>query len=477
MEPKDLVKKKYQIFTPLNIVNEMLNGIDYFGKDILQKTIMESSCGTGNILEQIVERYIIEAKKNNYALSEIKNGLESNIFGVEKDIELFELCIERLQRIAEQNGLFNIKWNIRNGNGLLEFNDRNFDFNIGNPPYIRYHTMSYDLRDYLKNNYTSCSNGSFDYYFAFVENALSRLKIDGQMVFILPGSILNTKAAKGLRILLNPYVYKIHDFRGTQIFKNISTSSVIIYIKKSISQKISYTIEGDETYYEIEKEHLDNDSIWTIYKEDNSNLIRFSSLFRAQSPVATQANHIYVLNSQTTEELNIEKNLLKINGSPRSLKKSEESFIIFPYKYENGNIEKYTDEEFEFLFPNTTKYLNAKINDLSKRDSDKYSKWFEYGRGQSLKSIDYPKLVLSTSISYTPKIYYMPKDTVVSGGIIIISVSNFELNVAKNILTSPEFLSYAQNKGVSLNNNYIRITSSLINNFLFSKERFNEWVR
>ena len=41
--------KKYQVFTPRNSVKELLNSVGYC-KNIVDKKILENSCGDGNIL-------------------------------------------------------------------------------------------------------------------------------------------------------------------------------------------------------------------------------------------------------------------------------------------------------------------------------------------------------------------------------------------------------------------------------------------
>ena len=86
------IVNKCQIFTPENYVKELLDSVGYC-KNIVNKTILENSCGDGNILIEIVVRYIEEAMKLKYSNEEIKNGLENNIFGFEIDKKQIEKCI------------------------------------------------------------------------------------------------------------------------------------------------------------------------------------------------------------------------------------------------------------------------------------------------------------------------------------------------------------------------------------------------
>lgn len=79
-----------QVYTPKWIVNEILDLADYKGKNILQKYILEPSCGDGAFLCKIVKRYIEVAKENNISENKIIKDLETYIYGVELDTQEFE---------------------------------------------------------------------------------------------------------------------------------------------------------------------------------------------------------------------------------------------------------------------------------------------------------------------------------------------------------------------------------------------------
>ena len=57
---------KCQVFTPENYVKELLDSVDY-NQNIINKTVLENSCGDGNILIEIVKRYIKESVRLNYS--------------------------------------------------------------------------------------------------------------------------------------------------------------------------------------------------------------------------------------------------------------------------------------------------------------------------------------------------------------------------------------------------------------------------
>lgn len=56
-EKQNFVKHSGQVFTPAFLVKNILDICHYTGTDILQKHIIDNSCGDGAFLCEIVERY------------------------------------------------------------------------------------------------------------------------------------------------------------------------------------------------------------------------------------------------------------------------------------------------------------------------------------------------------------------------------------------------------------------------------------
>ena len=81
-------KTKCQKFTPSALVDTMLDLVNY-NTDLMGKTILENSFGSGNILKAIVVRYIESAIADGFDKSEISAGLSKDIYGIELDKELY----------------------------------------------------------------------------------------------------------------------------------------------------------------------------------------------------------------------------------------------------------------------------------------------------------------------------------------------------------------------------------------------------
>ena len=156
------MNKKCQIFTPDGYVKKLLDCIQYC-ENIYDKNILENSCGDGNILAVIVERYIDDAKAHGLSNQQIKKGLSKHISGVEIDPEQYKKCLQKLNSLAKKRGINGVRWNIVNEDYLKWECDRKFEFIVGNPPYITYSELKEEEQLFVKSNFSTCVKGKFDY--------------------------------------------------------------------------------------------------------------------------------------------------------------------------------------------------------------------------------------------------------------------------------------------------------------------------
>lgn len=99
-----------QVFTPSWMVNLMLDKLQYSGNGILQKHIIDNSCGKGAFLTEIVDRYCkayIDVHGNTNGL---KHELETYIHGIEIDEVCWGLTIVNINRVGLKYGLENVEW-------------------------------------------------------------------------------------------------------------------------------------------------------------------------------------------------------------------------------------------------------------------------------------------------------------------------------------------------------------------------------
>lgn len=104
--------KNCQVPTPIKYVEQMLDYVGY-KRDLWGHKVLENSCGEGNILIEIVKRYIADAKRNRYTPQEIVEGLENDVIAYEVDQKKIDTCLARLNNLSSLENLPEIKWNIK----------------------------------------------------------------------------------------------------------------------------------------------------------------------------------------------------------------------------------------------------------------------------------------------------------------------------------------------------------------------------
>ena len=120
-------REKCQKFTPLNIVDDMLDMAEYT-TNLMGKKVLENSFGSGHILKNIVRRYIADALDNGVLPGKISSGLENDIYGIELDETLYSNCIIELIDMIRGYGLPTVKWSLYNEDALEWSNPVGFQF-------------------------------------------------------------------------------------------------------------------------------------------------------------------------------------------------------------------------------------------------------------------------------------------------------------------------------------------------------------
>lgn len=461
---------KCQIFTPLDTVKYMLDKIDYTN-NVFGKRLVDNSCGTGNILVEVVDRFIADAKRSKKRKATIKKELESCIYGYDIDLNMVNTCIENLNNVAKRWGLLDIQWNIHNEDGLDIDGGIKFDYIVGNPPYIAYVDLDEKTRKKTRENFVSCSLGKFDYSYAFIEKGLSMLSDNGIMVMLAPSNMFKTVFGKNLRELIKSELTEIIDCSSLNIFKNVLTSPAITIYQKGSNSNILIYRDRLCDHTELEK-FIDKNKLvdkWDFTGFVSSGDRRFGDYFKVSNSIATLANKVFIHNTKEdgSLEFDIEESILRIAKSPKTEQYHINQKIIFPYQYENGILKRYSDDEFKSKFPLAYKYLNSKIKILKERDSDEKAKWFEYGRSQALAHLNCKKLLMSTIITRKVRIYKLDSKTIPYSGLYIIPKNTLSLDSAVTILQSQHFYDYLLSKGVKERGESIRISSKDIEEYKF----------
>ena len=465
-----------QVQTPDEFVLKMLDYIDY-KHELYGKSVLENSCGKGNILIRIVERYIADAKSNEIPEALIIKGLEKDITGYEIDDSSICECKKKLDKVAERFGLFNVKWNILKYN-YLKTSKEKYDYIIGNPPYITYHDLTEAQRKLLKTKFSTCKEGRCDYYYAFVEKSINSLNENGKLVYLIPFSIFRNKYAQALRDYIKDTITDVYDFTGIQLFSGVVISSTIILCQAGIKRNsINYHKEINGELEVVKKDTL-NDKWFFVQKTNKGE--RFGDFFSVHNGVATLLNEAFLICDYIEDneyiyvgDMKIEKEILRPAVSTKTMKrksvKKRDEKIIFPYKLCSKGYIKYEQKEFEEKFPEAYKYLKSFYDKLNKRKSDEKAQWFEYGRSQAIAEIKGEKLIFPMVFTNKVKVYKCNSNAVPYAGYFLKKKdhSRYTLDDAKKILQSEKFYEYIKEHGTPTTATSYRMSTKEIESYLF----------
>lgn len=468
---------KCQVFTPNDYVRELLDSVGYT-QDLYGRRILENSCGDGNILLSIVERYIEDCRIHGLTNVEICKGITKDIYGIEIDPKQYKKCIQNLDKLVKSKGIDKVKWNVINKDYLKWECPKKFQFIVGNPPYITYQELSEEEREFVRQNFETCKKGKFDYCYAFIEKSIKCLDDKGKMSYLIPSSIFKTVFGEKLREFVKPYMQEIHDYTQGKMFDDALVKSAIMVLDKTEGNKnFLYCDMADKKTIRIALANLSKK--WFFIENSKIGTRRFGDYFQVSHVVATLLNEAFVIKKENYKELNdfyqcngknIEKSIVKETASPRSLRYKKDEKIIFPYKYVNGKLVTYTESQFNQLFPGANAYLNDFREKLGKRKSDKRTQWFEYGRSQALSGLNRRKLLISTVITEKVAVYMLKKNCIPYAGMYIVPKHGnrtYKLEDAKDILESDEFMRYVETVGIHISGTSLRITSKDIEEFRF----------
>lgn len=401
---KDEKNQNGIVFTPKYIsdfiVKDSLKDLKEWDENI---KIIDPGCGCGIFLISAIE-YI--HNKFNVNVQEI---IEKNIYGIDiinDNIRRCKYAIELYCLINKFDLNKNIKFNLLSTDSLKDewkkvFNVEEFDYIIGNPPYVNPHDMEKDTIKFLKENFKSTQEGVFNIFYAFIENGLQHLKESGTIEYIIPNNVLTIKSANNLREILQDKknIASIIDFSDNMIFKPVRTYNCIIKLNKQNNEKFKYAIltKCDNVEKEIQElEYQDMDiklldkNGWKLVNKntlDNIKKIEKQKISLKEfirTGIATLKDGVYLVNYDNNgfyKEVNgvrfdIETDIVKPIYKIPELKKCENAsdamqYIIFPYIKYNGVYKLIEEEEIENKYPHAYKYLKSMKENLDKRDKGK----------------------------------------------------------------------------------------------------------
>lgn len=191
-------KEAGRVYTPKHIVDNILDLSGYHGHNIINKHVIDNSCGDGAFLCEVVRRYCSESMHFFDDKTHLKEDLEKYIHGIEINLSEQKKCVENLTAVAESFGIYNVKWDVlcADALGIEQYNGK-MDFVLGNPPYVRVHNWR-EIFDLAK-DFSFAQNGMSDLFIVFYELGIKMLNQTGILGYITPSSYFTSLAGKHMR--------------------------------------------------------------------------------------------------------------------------------------------------------------------------------------------------------------------------------------------------------------------------------------
>lgn len=205
-------KDKGQFFTPVDLADKI---IKKFKIELKDKSILEPSCGDGSFIDPLIEQSA------------------SKIVAIDIDPKQCKTMKKKYSGLSILNMDF------------LDYKTKErFDLIIGNPPF--------NLPQF----------GYFDSTEAFISHGIDLLNDNGDLIFILPNTVLRNKCYQPIRnkILNETKIINILDTRGND-FLGADIETIALHLKKKKVNVQKYTYYTDNKAIKIALKRNERDTI------------------------------------------------------------------------------------------------------------------------------------------------------------------------------------------------------------------------
>ena len=486
---------------------------DYIADYILEHTIaspcppnarvIDPACGSGSFLLPAAEYlHRISGKPMREIISEHLYGID--ISGDQTRRTKVLLTLLTLLTDGTADGL---SFHIATADSLAcswtdLFGCPDFDYIAGNPPYLNTHAISKKDTERLKKDFPTTRRGTFNLFYAFIEQSLRFLSERGALGFIVPNNYLSISSAEELRRLLNERraVSMVIDFGENLVFEPVRTYSSLLFLNRRENHTIAYSMleKSDDLPAALrctvpchtDAEHL-NPAGWKFLSEtERRNIKRIEEAGQSignqiKIGVATLRDNVYFLDGFDPQAGLFYKERGNLRywiepGAVRAIDKiseisdeaampGERKHILFPYTGEPDHKMPYRileEEQLAFKFPLCYQYLIDCRPVLAARDKGKPNPvaWYAYGRSQGLNCRG-PKL-LFPMFSRRPKFLPEPDGEILfCNGYAITQGGRYPLEVLAKILNSDVMEYYISRVSYCLKGDYKCYQKKYLRNF------------
>lgn len=250
-------------YTPEKIVKKVIDQLYDNDSNLNLRTICDPCCGTGNFL-----------------LSLMAKGINpTNIYGQDIDHISVYLCRINIALMAPQMSAAELRSRIIIGNTYFETFNIKFDVVLGNPPWGSVFSNDDALK--CRNLFKTAIGKNIESSDLFVEKALSMLRQNGILAFVLPESILSVATHNAARkMILDSCSFKFVSYLGN-VFSGVLCPSIIIGItmddcRTAIGCKVTTNNKSFVISQEREFDH--NTLLFNVSDKENECLRAISSI-------------------------------------------------------------------------------------------------------------------------------------------------------------------------------------------------------
>ncbi len=473
---KTAKKSKGRVYTPDYIVKNILDMAHYNGATILNKHVIDNSCGDGAFLCEIVDRYCNIAISNNVTFEDLKYQLKTYIHGIEIEPVEHKKCLENVNAIAKKYGITtDVSWDIICADTLTidKYNGK-MDFVLGNPPYVRVHNLD-DSFDMAK-KFSFAQDGMTDLYIVFYEIGLKMLNKNGVLGYITPSSFFNSLAGNYMRkyFVQENLIEKLVDLKHFQAFNATTYTTIVILNKQHCSHELEYYQFDEKNLIPYYVETLTPNDYYianNFYFSTKENLNILKNVFynlghcniEVKNGYATLCDDVFIGTFHFKS-----KYIIPVIKASRG----EEKQIFYPYDKLGKLISEVELEKEEQLY----KYLLNNKEKLLKRSSENQTvtHWYAFGRSQAINDTYKNKISINALLrtSADLKILSAPIGTGVYSGLYLIGDEK-ELKQIPKLLKSEEFSMYISLLGKYKSGGYYTFSSKDIKAYLDYKLAYN----
>ena len=466
-------------------------------------SICDPACGSGAFLVGSLKKLLQnKAGTIQEILSKYLWGIDINSQNVEHSKRILSL-FSILEGVDEKH--FDI--GIFQGNSLdfsWEKTSRkkaDFDFIVGNPPYVRGKHLTSNLKAQIK-SWSSANGGIADLYIPFFEIALSWVKNNsGRVGYITPNTYFSSINGRGVRKMITEgqILEKVIDLKGFPAFEGLLTYTCVTILDKSGVQKpligaalselelddirkiklseVNYFELGDGDWYIRPKDIIsDMRQIESIGIPLNDYVLKFTT------GIATLRNDLYIFNLPVNNgfiiheidgrKFNIEEGALVSIIKPNRIKdaiklKKNKEKAIYPYKISvsGGRIVPIPESEYKKSYPGAYEYLQHIKPELANRSCDNSaSEWYAYGRSQALNG--FGKKIIFPMMADRPVFLWVDDpNTLIYCGYALYPKAPEDAEILLKILNSNVFWYYLSNTSKNYAGGYKSFAKNYVKKF------------